>query len=200
MIRGGARWTLAREEAARRLAAAGNARNPARLARVIRRLGREAERDSTRDLIARRAADDLLDAAAAECFADPVAATDVVRWNQLRRSPEQTLADLDRGPAAFGAMRLQYDLPALWDALPEPRHPGIPAWRRFGDAARTWVDVQGGRPWTPPGQFPPPAGLPALPAKDGREGGPAPLPVALPRHAPPAAEQRVRPPDRGLTR
>lgn len=200
MIRGEERWTLAREDAAARMAAAGNTGDPSRVARVIRRLDREAARPSTRDLVGRRAADELLDAAAAECFEDPMAATDVLRWNQMRHAPEQTLSDLERGPAAFGVMRLQADAPALWTALPEPRHQGVPAWHRFADAGRTWVAVQGGRHWTPPDQFPPPAAAPALPPAVAAPTAPPVEPVRPPHPDPGQPGGRDRRADRGLDR
>jgi hypothetical protein len=195
----GRRSVLAREEAARRLTGAGNAR-PDRAARVLRRLDVEANRASNRGLVALRAADELLDAAAAECFADPLAATDVVRWNHLRRLAHQTEDALERGPAAFGALRLETQAPALWNSLAEPRHQQVPAWKRFEEAARVWGEVQAGRPWTPPDRFPP-AAEPPLPPRAALQPETASVPRAAgstlpPVHAAPAGP-RPRPPDRG---
>lgn len=160
------RWTLAREETARRFAEAGNAATaPARLARVLRALDRETARESHRDLVARSAAAELLDQAAVHCFVDPVAATDVVRWNHLRRQPDRVRLALQAGPAPFGEMRIEREAPDLWARLPEPRHAHVPAWTRFGTAAEVWLDVQEGRPWTPPSEFPPPPAAPVLPRR-----------------------------------
>jgi hypothetical protein len=127
---------------------------------VFRRLDRETARESHRDLVCRTAAGELLDQAAAHCFADPVAATDVVRWNHLRRQAGHVRGSLAAGPAAFGALRVERDAPEVWASLPEPRPAHVPAWARFRAAAEVWLDVHDGRPWTPPAQFPPPPDAP----------------------------------------
>jgi hypothetical protein len=157
----GRRWTLAREEAARRFAAAGSSAAPSRLERVFRRLDRETARESHRELVARAAAGELLDQAAAHCFVDAVAATDVVRWNHLRRQAGRVRNSLAAGPSAFGALRAEREAPEAWARLPEPRHAQVPAWERFRAAAEAWLDVHGGRPWTPPAEFPQPPAAPA---------------------------------------
>lgn len=132
----------------------------ARLERVSAKLDRETARESHRDMVARTAAGELLDQAAVHCFVDPVAATDVVRWNHLRRQPGQVRGNLAAGPAAFGALRVERDAPEVWASLPEPRHAHVPAWARFRAAAEVWLDVHDGRPWTPPAEFPPPPDAP----------------------------------------
>jgi hypothetical protein len=156
------RWTLAREETARRFVASGNApAAPPRLEQVLHRLERETGRRSHRDLVARNAAGELLDQAAVHCFADPVAAADVVRWNHLRGQTERVRRELAIGPAAFGEMRIEREAPEVWARLPEPRHAHVPAWARFHAAAEVWLAVQDGRPWTPPAEYPPPPPAPA---------------------------------------
>ncbi|HEX6372924.1 MAG TPA: hypothetical protein VF006_28635 [Longimicrobium sp.] len=199
------RWTLAREETALRFADAGNAAAaPARLARVLRALDRETARESHRDLVARSAAGELLDQAAVHCFVDPVAATDVVRWNHLRRQPDRVRLEVQDGPAPFGEMRVEREAPEVWAALPEPRHDHVPAWARFRAAAEVWLDVHEGRPWTPPAEFPPPPAAP-LPYRGSTRatGAPQPQPRAerpLPRlpDEPPVPFARERSP--GLSR
>ena len=197
---------MIREDAARRLAAIGNASTtPGRVARVLRKLQRETARPSHRQLVAINAANDLLDAAAAHCFSNPVAATDLIRWNQMRRQPERVLADLDHGPTAFGELRIERDGPAVWSLLPEPRHEHVPAWARFRDAARTWLDVQQGREWSPPPAFPSPPPVPSAPKVAGEapraESLPAPGPPApTPSAGPPRPHPRGRSPGPGLSR
>lgn len=197
------RWVLAREESARRLAAAGNTPHPQRAARLLRRLDIEAARASNRGLIALRAADDLLDTAAAECFAEPLAATDVVRWNHLRRAAAETERELARGADGFGRLRLQTDAPTVWQALAEPKHTCVPAWTRFEEAVRLWSDVQNGKPWIPPDRFPPPAGPPAM-RPTPVEVLDAPIPDVRGASGAPAAPRKPagpgRPPDRGRAR
>jgi hypothetical protein len=174
---GARRWTLAREETARRVADAGNAAAaPARLERVRRALDRETARESHRDLVARSAAGELLDHAAVHCFVDPVAATDVVRWNHLRRQADRVRLGLEAGPAAFGETRVEREAPEVWAALPEPRHAYVPAWARFREAAEAWLDVQEARPWTPPAEFPPPPAAPVPHAGPARPAAPRPQP------------------------
>jgi hypothetical protein len=155
------------------------ARTNKRVERVVRKLYRETARVSHRQLVARNAAGDLLGAAAAHCFADPVAATDLIRWNHMRRQPHQVREDLARGPAAFGALRIERDAPDLWTALGEPRHEHQPAWRRFSEAAHVWLDVQDGKDWSPPPAFPPPPEPPQPPAFPAAHAAPA-----APRPAP----------------
>ncbi len=144
---------------------------------MVRGLGRAAARASQRDRVARAAAGELLDRAAAHCFVDPVAAADVVRWNQLRHRAGEVRARLAEAPDAFGALRLQAEAPGTWARLPEPRHEHVPAWARFRAAAEAWLDVQEGAPWTPPAEFPPPPPAPAL--------APGPGAPLRPRDAPP---------------
>lgn len=174
----GRSWTLAREDAARRLALIGNeARTAKRVERVLRKLYRETARVSHRQLVARNAAGDLLDAAAAHCFADPVPATDLIRWNHMRRQPHQVREDLARGPAAFGALRIERDSPDLWAALREPRHEHLPAWSRFREAAHVWLDVQDGKDWSPPPAYPPPPERPQPPVSSAAPAAPRPAPA-----------------------
>lgn len=182
---GARRWTLAREETARRLAQAGNAAAaPARLARVLRGLDRETARASHRGLVARSAAGELLDQAAVHCFVNPVAATDVVRWNHLRRQPDRVRRELQAGPAPFGEMRIEREAPEVWAALPEPRHDHVPAWARFRATAEVWLDLQEGRPSTPPAEFPPPPAAPVQYPGSARPTA-APRPQPRPERPPP---------------
>ncbi|HEU0298868.1 MAG TPA: hypothetical protein VFR37_05420 [Longimicrobium sp.] len=196
------RWVLAREGSARRLAAAGGAGGPRRAERVLRRLDRETSRTSHRRLIELRAADDLLDAAAAGCFVDPVGATDLVRWNHLRRLAGETEQELARGPAAFGSLRVAAEAPALWSELAEPRHQHVPAWTRFENAVRVWADVQNGSPWIPPDRYPPPAEPPAAhPARRPEtERPPAPQAAPTTPASPRPPTPRTRLQDRGPAR
>ena len=127
---------------------------------MLRALDRETARASHRELVARSAAGELLDQAAVHCFVDPVAATDVVRWNHLRRQPDRVRLGLQDGPALFGEMRARREAPEVWAALPQPRHACVPAWARFRAAAEVWLDVHEGHPWTPPAEFPPPPAAP----------------------------------------
>lgn len=169
---------------------------------MFRRLDRETARESHRDLVARAAAGELLDQAAAHCFVDPVAATDVVRWNHLRREAGRVRLELAAGPPSFGALRTEREAPEAWARLPEPRHAHVPAWDRFRAAAEVWLDVHEGQPWTPPAEFPPPPAAPApypgfsLPAAPPRpRPAPGPLPP-LPEELVPFARERTR----GLSR
>ncbi|HEU4884140.1 MAG TPA: hypothetical protein VFT45_17940 [Longimicrobium sp.] len=176
--RSGRSWTLAREDAARRLALIGNdARTSKRVERVARKLYRETARLSHRQLVARNAAGDLLDAAAAHCFADPVPATDRIRWNHMRRQPHQVREELARGPAGFGTLRIEHDSPGLWAALREPRHEQLPAWSRFREAAHVWLDVHDGKDWSPPPSYPPPPEPPQPPAFPAAHAAPRPSPA-----------------------
>ncbi len=187
---------MAREETARRFASAGTSAGPARLERVLRRLDRETARESHRDLVARAAAGELLDHAATQCFLDPVAATDVVRWNHLRRQVGRVHDSLTGGPSSFGVLRAEREVPEVWASLPEPRHARVPAWERFRAAAEVWLDVHDGRPWTPPAEFPPP---PAAPAHYSCSSRPATPPPVRWETAPPRPEE-LRPFDRERTR
>lgn len=169
---------------------------------MLRRLDRETARESHRDLVARAAADELLDQAAAHCFVDPVAATDVVRWNHLRRQAGRVRSGLAAGPSSFGALRAEREASDVWAALPEPRHAHVPAWERFRAAAEVWLDVHEGQPWTPPPEFPlPPAAPAAYPglarpsASPPFQPRPEPLPP-LPDELVPFARERTR----GLSR
>lgn len=196
-------WTLAREDAARRLAEIGSAaRTGKRVERVVRKLHRETARASHRQLVARNAAGDLLDAAGAHCFADPVPATDLVRWNHMRRQPHQVREDLVRGPAAFGVLRVERDAPDLWSALREPRHEALPAWRRFREAAEVWLDVHDGKEWSPPARFPLPPEPPQPPTSPtARAAAAAPKPPpALPARSPFHPAAPVHPLPRGRPR
>ena len=157
----------------------------------MRKLHRETARPSHRQLVTRNAAGDLLDAAAAHCFADPVPATDLIRWNHMRRQPHQVREDLECGPAAFGALRIERDAPGLWSALPEPRHEHLPAWRRFREAAHVWLDVQDGKQWSPPARFPLPPEPPQPPTSPASHAVPLarvppPMIPATPPHHPAA--------------
>lgn len=171
---------------------------------MLRKLQREVARPSHRRLVAINAANELLDAAAAHCFRDPVAATDLVRWNQMRRQPHLVVADLERGPAAFGELRITREAADLWSRLPEPRHARLPAWSRFREAALLWLDVHQGRDWSPPAASPPPPEPPTAPALARPEVGtvpaPAPTPAPAPPSAPPHPRPRGRSPGPGLTR
>ncbi|HWK90230.1 MAG TPA: hypothetical protein VNP72_09550 [Longimicrobium sp.] len=150
-----ARWTLPREEEARAFTHAGNsARSRKRFQRALRALDAEARQE--RGLVARSAAAELLDAPAAECFADPAAATHVVRWNALRGRSAQLREMLASGPAAFGPLRVDLATPAR-AAQPDHRGGEAPAWARFRAAAEAWLLVHEGIPWTPPAAFPPAA-------------------------------------------
>lgn len=146
---------------------------------MLRALDRETARESHRDLVARSAAGELLDQAALHCFVHPVAATDVVRWNHLRRQAERVRLELQNGPAPFGETRIEREAPEVWAALPEPRHAYVPAWARFRVAAEVWLDVHEGRPWTPPAEFPPPPAAP-VPSRGSTRPAAAPRPQSRP--------------------
>jgi hypothetical protein len=179
---------------ARRFAGAGSSIPPARLERAFARLDRETARESHRDLVARTAAGEFLDQAAAHCFVDPVAATDVVRWNHLRRQAVRVRESLAAGPASFGSLCAEREAPEVWASLPEPRHARVPAWERFRAAAEVWLDVHDGRPWTPPAEFPPP---PAAPVPHVGSSQPA---AATPRPAPTSERPQPAFPDETVLR
>ncbi|HET6232196.1 MAG TPA: hypothetical protein VFE05_19130 [Longimicrobiaceae bacterium] len=169
------RWTLAREESARGYATGANAaRTPAELHRTLAALHAEISPEWYQLALRRRAADALLDAAAGHAFVDALRATDAVRWAHLRHHPLAGI--LAAGPSAFGTLRVQADEPALWAALPEPRHEQVPAWLRFRETAETWVAVQEGQPWAVPSTLPPPPPSPSLPRSAEAIGRAAPLP------------------------
>jgi len=153
------RWTLASEAAALSHAVTCmRAGSRAALRSAVSRLDVETAPAWHRAHIAKRAANELLDEAARHCFADPVAATDVVRWNHLRRQVDEALRLLEEEPAAFGALRQHaVDAPRR---LPQPV---APAWDQFRAAAETWLHVHEGGAWTPPDTFPPPPAEPGRP-------------------------------------
>ncbi|NNC30775.1 relaxase/mobilization nuclease domain-containing protein [Longimicrobium terrae] len=151
----GRRWTLLHETAATHLGSAANAATTgAALARVRRTLERETARRSHRERVARRAARELLEHAGGAVFADPARAADAVARHYEHFGAAGLRLHLRGAPQDFGAL--------LVDSAPSdgPRHPErLPdarrqAWRAFGAAAESWLDVREGRRWTPPARFP----------------------------------------------
>lgn len=175
------RWVLARRRAAESAVAACNARTGSRLTTILGRLDRASADPSQRTLVARRAAEELLDAAAERCFTAPTHAVAVVRMHHRRGRSEAMRAALAAGAHAFGAPTTVYTEPDR----PHAHADQLAAWDRFRQAAEVWLDVQHGVAWTAPLAFPERSpGSGALPGPP--SAGPTPIPIS-----PTAADQRT---------
>lgn len=148
---------------------------------ILGRLDRASADPSQRTLVARRAAEELLDAAAERCFTDPTHAVAVVRMHHRRGRSEAMRAALATGAMAFGDLKASNTEPNRPRALADQ----LAAWDRFRHAAEVWLDVQHGVAWTAPLAFPE-----RPPGSDTLHGPPSAGPTAIPISAT-SADQRT---------